>query len=213
MSTISLVLADDHPIVLHGLCDLFEGEPGFKVVDRCANAADALRAVRRHGPDILVLDLRLPDQDGLTVLRTLKAEQLPTRTVILSAFVDERTLVEAVRLGAAGIVLKDSAPARLVECVRRVHAGNVWFDSQLMATSLDRTVREAEAWRTARAVLTDREVEIVRMVSKGLRNKAIAGALELSEGTVKVHLHNIFKKLNLQNRVELVRYAQDQGLV
>jgi DNA-binding NarL/FixJ family response regulator len=210
---ISLVLADDHPIVLRGLSDLFEGEPGFVVLDRCATGADAIRAVGQHTPDVLVLDLLLPDQDGLAVLRTMAAKGLCTKTVILSASIREDAVVEAVRLGVAGIVLKDAAPGELVECVRRVHAGHAWYDSQLMGGSLLRTVRQADAWRTARAVLTDRETEIIRMVADGLRNKAIGDALGVSEGTVKVHVHNIFKKLHLQNRVELVRYAQEMGLI
>jgi len=213
VATIRLVLADDHPIVLRGLCDLFENEPGFQVLEHCASGSAALCAVRQHDPDVLILDLRLPDQDGLTVLRTLKEERRRTRTVLLSALIDEDSVVEAIRHGVAGIILKDSAPADVVECVRRVYGGNVWYDSQLMAGSLDRTVRQAEAWRSARATLTDRELEVVRMVSYGLRNKAIAAALDVSEGTVKVHIHNIFKKLGLQSRVELVRYAQDTGLL
>jgi DNA-binding NarL/FixJ family response regulator len=97
--------------------------------------------------------------------------------------------------------------------VRRVHAGAVWFDSELMARSLERTAGQAEAWQTVRALLTDREIDVVRLVAKGWRNRAIADALHLSEGTVKVHLHNVFAKLNLENRVELARYAERVGLV
>jgi len=212
MPTISLVIADDHPIVLRGLQDLFSGESGFRVVAACASASDAIRAVRELSPDVLVLDLRLPDADGLAVLRTLRAERVTTRTVILSAFIDDNTVVEALRLGAAGILVKDTSPMNVIDCVRRVHAGDVWFDSHVMAQSLVRKAQDGDAWRTARATLTAREIDIVVMVAEGLRNKAIAERLDITEGTVKVHIHNIYKKLDLQSRVDLVRYAQGVGL-
>jgi DNA-binding NarL/FixJ family response regulator len=193
LALISLVLLDDHPIVLRGLSDLFSGEPGFEVLAACASAADAIRAVREFSPNVLVLDLRLPDADGLAVIRTLRSEHVATRMIILSAFIDDNTVIEALRLGAAGIVVKDSPPADLVECVRRVHAGQVWFDSQVMAGSLARTAQSGEAWKAVRATLTAREIEIIRMVSQGLRNKAVADRLGVSEGTVKVHIHNVYR--------------------
>jgi DNA-binding NarL/FixJ family response regulator len=208
-----LVLADDHPIVLKGLSDLFDADSGFQVDECCTTGGAALAAVRRHRPDVLVLDLLLPDQNGLTVLQILKRESLPTRAVLLSAFLDDDAVVEAVRLGAAGIVLKDSPPSDLVACVHRVAAGERWFDGGTLAGTLDRAVRQHDAWRHARVALTEREIEIVRMVARGMRNKAIADALALSEGTVKVHVHNVYRKLDVSNRVELTRFAQQSGLL
>ena len=213
MPSITLVLADDHPIVLHGLHQLFSSESGFEVLATCRDGREALSAVRAHRPDVLVLDLRLPDMDGLSVLRELHEEGSRTRTVVLTAFLDERTVSQAVRLGAAGIVLKDSAPSALLDCVKRVRAGGSWFDADLLAFTLQRTLRRDEAERGIAATLTQREIEIVRMVADGLRNKAIAERLEITEGTVKIHLHNIYTKLGVDGRVDLVRYAQRSQLL
>ena len=210
---ISLVLADDHPIVLHGLTELFSSEAGFSVVATCPDGAAALNAVRKHRPDVLLLDLRLPVMDGLAVLRVLSSEGAKTRTILLTAYVEEQAVTEAMRLDVAGIVLKDTAPQVLLECVRRVRGGGTWFDADLVAATLQHTLRRDAAERRVASVLTRREIEIVRMVADGLRNKAIAARLEITEGTVKIHLHNIYTKLGIDGRVDLVRYAQRAQLL
>jgi len=213
MPPITLVLADDHPIVLHGLHELFRSEPGFSVLAMCRDGSEALTAVRTHRPDVLLLDLRLPVMDGLAVLRSLRDDRLKTRTVLLTAFLDERAVAEAMRLGVAGIALKDSSPSLLLECVRRVRSGGSWFDADLLASTLRHTLRQDDAVHEASATLTKREIEIVRMVAEGLRNKNIAEQLRISEGTVKIHLHNIYTKLEIDGRVDLVRYAQRLHLI
>src|SRR5213596_1131241 len=124
--TIHLVLADDHPIVLDGLESLFRLEPDFQVAARCINGEETLVAVRRHRPDILILDLRMPRGDGLEILRTLRRERLATKVVLLAAALEEDEILEALRLGVRGVVLKELAPQQLVECVRKVHAGEQW---------------------------------------------------------------------------------------
>jgi DNA-binding NarL/FixJ family response regulator len=210
---ISLVLADDHPIVLHGLSQLFRSEAGFTVLATCRDGAAALAAVRTHQPDVLLLDLRLPVMDGLAVLRALADEGAKTRTVLVTAFLEERTVADAIRLDVAGIVLKDSAPSVLLECVRRVRAGGTWFDADLLASTLRQTLRRDAAEQQVAAVLTHREIEIVKMVAESLRNKEIAERLGITEGTVKIHLHNIYTKLDVGGRVDLVRYAQRSQLL
>jgi DNA-binding NarL/FixJ family response regulator len=160
-----------------------------------------------------VLDLRLPGMDGLAVLRSLREGRVKTRVVLLTAFLDERAVTDAVLLGVAGIVLKDSAPSTLVDCVRRVWSGGSWFDTELLASTLRHTLRREHAERQASATLTPREIEIVRMVADGLRNREIAGRLRITEGTVKIHLHNIYTKLEIDGRVDLVRYAQRSQLL
>jgi len=212
MAPITLILADDHPIVLHGLEELFRSERDVHVVAACRDGEQALAAVRAHRPDVLLLDLQLPVQDGLSVLRSLRSENLRTRTVLLSAFLVESAVVQAVRLGVAGIVLKDSTPSVLVECVRRVAAGGSWYDTNLAATTLQHALGPSGAGEAGTG-LTRREMDIVRMVAEGLRNKDIAGQLGISEGTVKIHLHNIYTKLELDGRVDLVRYAQRLHLI
>lgn len=208
MSAIDLVIADDHPIVLAGLDELFRLQPDFRVVARCTDGDATLEAVRHHRPSILVLDVRMPGQDGLAVLRRLREEALSTRVVLLTAALDEDEILEAIRLGVCGVVLKEMAPQMLVQCVREVHAGKQWLDSRSVVRALEKVVRRGELSTT----LTPREVEITRMVAGGLRNKEIAARLGIVEGTVKLHLHNIYEKLGLDGRLELMVYVRDRGI-
>jgi DNA-binding NarL/FixJ family response regulator len=210
--TITLVLADDHPIVLDGLEQLFRLEPDFRVVARCRDGEEALRALREHRPDVLVLDVRMPRLDGLAVLREIRSWDLPTRVVLLTAALDEEHLVEALRLGAGGVVLKEMAPNLLVEAVREVHAGGRWLDKRSFTRALGSLLQEGGGGAREVQALTPRELEIVRMVSRGLRNRAIADQLCISEGTVKIHLHNIYQKTGVDGRLELALYAQGRGL-
>lgn len=212
-SRIRLVLADDHAIVLHGLKRLFEGDPDFEVVSCCRDGAMALDAARSDDCDVLVLDLRMPGVTGLDVLRTLAGEQRRCRTVLLTAVIADDEVDEAVRLGARGVVLKEASPETLLECVRRVHQGEQWIDHETMSRSLDRAMQRESGVREAARVLTPRELEIVRMIALGLRNRAIAERLSISEGTVKIHLHNVYEKLEVDGRMALMLYAQEKQLV
>ena len=204
---IRLVLADDHPIVLHGLQRLFERHLDLQVVASCADGVSALAAVQQEQPDVLVLDLRMPGESGLDVLRKMAAGQVACKTVILTAAVRDADAQEAVRLGAKGLVLKESPPETLVECVRSVYRGETFFERDTAERAF------APSGDGAGEALTPREIEIVRMVGQGLRNKAIAERLSISEGTVKVHLHNIYEKLKVDGRLELVLCAQEKGIV
>jgi RNA polymerase sigma factor (sigma-70 family) len=210
--TIRLVLADDHPLVLDGLLRLFEGEPDVTVVARCGDGEAALRAAREHRPDILVLDLRMPRLDGMGLLRRLAREGLGVRIVLLTAELGEDELLEAVRLGARGVVLKEMAPDLLVRCVRTVHAGGRWLEKEVAGRALERLVAR-EATRPKLEELTPREVELVRLANAGLRNKEIAARLGLTEGTVKVHLHRVYEKLGVASRVELLNRAREHSII
>lgn len=210
---ISLVLADDHPIILDGLEMLFREEQDFQVLARCVNGEETLQAVRHHRPDILILDIRMPGKDGLAVLREIKKDGLPTRAVLLTVGLDEDDLLEAIRLGVRGVVLKEMAPQMLVQCVRKVQAGEQWLEKRSVGRALEKMLLREAGERQVAGVLTPRELEIVRMVAAGLRNKEIADGLSISEGTVKIHLHHIYEKLHLAGRLELALYAQERGLV
>ncbi len=211
--TIRIVLADDHPIVLHGLQQLFERQADFEVVSCCQDGVAALTAVRTHRPDVLVLDLRMPGCNGLDVFRAISEERLGCRSVLLTAAVRDHQVMDAVKLGAMGVVLKESPPETLVECVRSVFGGKPWMERET-ATRAFRTILDREAAvRDAGETLTPREIEIVRMVAQGLRNRVIAERLSISEGTVKVHLHNIYEKFGVDGRLELVLCAQGKGLI
>ena len=212
MKRIRIVLADDHVIVLDGLEQLFRLEPEFEVVARSTTAEAAVKVVQEHRPDVLVLDLVMPGHDGMWVLRELSELNLPTRTVLLTAHVEENRLVEAIRLGVWGVVLKEMAPRMLMECVRKVHAGEKWLEQQSVTRAIERMQkRESEIDRLTR-LLTPRELEIVRLASEGLRNKEIGERLSITEGTVKIHLHNIYEKLGVTGRSQLILYATKHGL-
>ena len=211
--SIRLVLADDHPIVLDGLEQLFRLEKGFEVLARCVNGEETVLAVREHRPDVLILDLQMPGKTGLEVLREMNGEGLPTRVVLLTAALNVDEVLEATRLGVRGVVLKEMAPRLLVQCVRTVHAGGQWLEKRAVGLALDRMLEREAGARELANVLTRREIEIVRMVASGSRNKEIAEKLFISEGTVKVHLHKVCEKLQVDSRVELTLYAKDKGLL
>ena len=211
--TINLVLADDHPIVLRGLAQLFQEDPDIQILAVCPDGEQAIGAVQQHRPDILILDLKMPGRDGLAVLREIRAQRLPTRVVLLTASLEDSEVVEAVRLGADGVVLKETAPEVLLRAVHQVHSGGQWLERRSVGQALQRAVeREAEA-RGVAGVLTAREVEIARLVGSGARNKEIARRLSISEGTVKIHLHNVYDKLKVAGRLELVFYLRKKGLI
>ncbi|HKC47751.1 MAG TPA: response regulator transcription factor [Gemmatimonadales bacterium] len=211
--SIRLVLADDHPIVLDGLETLFRLEPDFEVAARCVSGEETVVAVRRHRPDVLVLDIHMPRKDGLAVLRDLQHDKLPTKVVLLAAVLEEEEVLEALRLGVRGMVLKELAPQMVVQCVRKVHAGEQWLEKHAVSRVVDSLLRREAGEREAANVLTPREIEMVGMVARGLRNKEMSKRLAISEGTVKIHLHHIYRKLKVENRVELILYAQSKRLV
>jgi two-component system, NarL family, nitrate/nitrite response regulator NarL len=211
--SIRLVLADDHPIVLDGLETLFRLEPDFEVAARCVSGEETVVAVRRHRPDVLVLDIHMPRKDGLAVLRDLQHDKLPTKVVLLAAVLEEEEVLEALRLGVRGMVLKELAPQMVVQCVRKVHAGERWLEKHAVTRVVDSLLRREAGEREAANVLTPREIEMVGMVARGLRNKEMSKRLAISEGTVKIHLHHIYRKLKVENRVELILYAQSKRLV
>ena len=209
MNRVRIILADDHRIILDGLEQLFKRESDFEVLATCTNGEDALKAVRELRPDVLVLDVDMPRMDGLSVLRHIHEEQIATRVVLLTATVGDADVLEAMQLGAWGLVLKEAASVRLVQSVRAVHRGQRALDQTLVSRALEKVVRSEDGNR----LLSPRETDVVRMVAVGLRNKEIAHRLSISEGTVKSYLHAIYEKLDVHGRVELTLYAQENGLL
>ena len=207
---VRLVLADDHPIVLEGLSQLFATEHDLQVVACASNGEDALEAVRRLHPDILVLDLRMPRKDGLAVLRELQHDASATKIVVLTAVNDDASL-DAISLGAAGIVLKDMAVSLLVQCVREVHAGGRWMERSIAGRAVGQFINRETRSRRLADILTPREIEVARMVVQGLPSKVVASRLSINEGTAKLHLHHVYAKLKLDGRMALVRYMQNRG--
>jgi two-component system, NarL family, nitrate/nitrite response regulator NarL len=204
---IRVILADDHGIVLNGLKRLFDSDGEFSVVACCRDGDEALQAVQSHDADVLVLDVEMPGRSGLEVLRELGRASSRCRIVLLTAAISDEDMAAAVHLGAQGLVLKESDPETLLDCVRRVHLGDRPIDGATAKKAVKRPARQPVR------VLTPRETEIVQMVAHGLRNRIIGERLSISEGTVKIHLHNIYDKLGVDGRLELVLSAQQKGLV
>jgi len=211
---IQLVLADHHPLMLQGLGNLFREKEEFKVVALCSNAVETIEAVRLHRPDVLVLATNVPGKDSLSIARELLADSLlPTRIVFYAEEIDENQLMDTIRAGVAGIVLKEMDPQLLLQCVRKVHNGEQWMERRAARLSLEKLLRREAGVRDLASHLTPREIEILYLVSEGLSNKAIGDKMCISEGTVKVHLHNMYEKLQLKSRMALLRFAQEKGLI
>ena len=210
---ITVVLADDQPLMLRGLQGLLSSEVDFKVVTLCVTGEEALRSIRAYQPDLAVVDLSMPHRDGLSVLREVNRENLRTRIVLLVASIDEHQMVEARRLGVGGVVLKEMDPSVLLQCLRKVHSGELWVERRAAARALDMLLQREAGVREIGSILTTREVEIARLVASGLRNRCIAQRLCVSEATVKTHLHNIYDKLNVESRGQLILYCTERRIV
>ena len=198
-----LLLADDHPMIRAAIDVLLRGT-GFELVGMAGTGEATIGEVDRLRPDILLLDLQMPDGNGLDVLRRLKAAKSPVRVVMLTAGIDDSALLEAKALKVQGIVLKNSDPAFLLECLESVRDGRSWFDPELA-----KRARQLASGSGRRIPLAPRERQLIGFVRKGLRNREIAEQLGVTEGTVKVYLHAIFEKLGVGNRTELAIRADE----
>ena len=200
-----ILLADDHPMIRTAI-DVLLRDTVYEIAGTAANGEEALQQVEQLEPDILLLDLEMPVTGGMEVVRRLRSRGSKVRVVILTAAIDDASLMEARSLRVQGMVLKNSDPAYLLDCLDRVRAGANWVDPEL-----DGRARELEEafGGTAGPALAPRERELIRHVRQGLRNREIAKELGVTEGTVKVYLHAIFEKLGVKNRTELAIRADD----
>jgi two-component system nitrate/nitrite response regulator NarL len=209
-----ILVADDHAIFRDGLRKLLEGADDVEIVGEASNGVECTKMLAKLKPDILLLDLRMPEKDGLGVLEEVNFDSLPTRVIVLTAAEDDRDVVRAMRLGARGVVLKQSASDLLLKSIRKVADGEIWLDNRMTSEVIDAFKKSAEAGqRREKPLLSDREKEIVQLVAQGFRNREIGEKLFISEQTVKNHLHNIFDKLGVSDRLELALYAIHHRLI
>jgi len=222
---IRIVVADDHPIFRDGLCKLLALEDDFEVVAQAQDGRQVLEVLQQLEPDILLLDLKMPGLDGLATLQRLQVSKGRTRVIVLTASDDKNEFVQAMKLGTSGIVLKQTATDQLIKSIRKVHAGEIWLDSHTTAAVIRQFVANEDAAppppqplpgvpgrERERSPLSQREREIVALVAQGFKNKEMAEKMFISEQTVKNHLHNIFDKLGVSDRLELALYAIHNNL-
>ncbi|MCI1261681.1 MAG: response regulator transcription factor [Tetrasphaera jenkinsii] len=214
---IRVVLVDDDPMVRTGLGLILGGDPGITIVAEAVDGEDAVRVVAEHRPDVVLMDIRMPRRDGLSATEAILATPDPPRILVLTTFDADDLVLKALRAGAAGFLLKDTPPARLVEAVRAVAAGQPMLSpsvtAQLIAAVAQPELGAAQSARTAAegklATLTDREVEVAQAIGRGLSNQEIAGELYMSVATVKAHVGRLFTKLDVDNRVQIAILVHD----
>ena len=206
---IKIALADDHTIFRDGLRRLLQLEPDFDIVAEAEDGSDVPDILRDQSPDILLLDLKMPGLDGLSVLQRLQAQKHKTKIIVLTASDDEGEYVQAMKYGTCGIVLKQTATDLLIKSIRKVYEGEIWLDAKTTAAVMRQFASPADPGPRERDKprLSNREREIVALVAQGFKNKEIAERMFISEQTVKNHLHNIFDKLGVSDRLELALYA------
>jgi two-component system nitrate/nitrite response regulator NarL len=208
---ITVVLAQHHPMMMAGMEQLLSADPDLRVVARCASAEQMVRAIREHKPEVVVSDYALPNFRGLAVLRDLNGELKHTRIILLAESIQQDELLEAMGLGVKGVILKEMPGATLVRCIHKVVAGGVWLENPSASAAIETLLQRQAGAREIVSVLTPREIATLRAIASGMRNKDAALALGIAEGTVKIHLHRMYEKLNVTGRLELVLYARDRG--
>jgi DNA-binding NarL/FixJ family response regulator len=206
MRCTSVVIADRHPVVLQGLTNVLTAESGFKVVACCSDGTDCIEAIRSLVPDIAILDISLPGLTGLEILTIANSESLPTRMVFFTASVEDRELIVSAAAGAYGVILKDVAPEILVQSLRGIADGQ----RLLPLPTVPREQGNVANTENVLTVLTERERQIMRLVSGGLSNKEIGRRLNITDGTIKQHLHHIYQKLEISNRTVLAAFVISQ---
>ncbi|WP_029138729.1 response regulator transcription factor [Nakamurella lactea] len=213
---IRVLLADDQPIVRAGVARILSPDDGFEVVAECGDGSAVAEAVLRTRPDVVLMDIRMPELDGIAATRLLQATEQPPAVLVLTTFDDDEVLWGAVEAGAAGFVLKDTTAADLIAATTAVAGGGAWFDPAVtprLLAAYRRAVIPAARQRRALDRLSDRETEVLRRMARGATNKEVAEALFVSEATVKSHVGAIFAKLGVRDRPAAIVFAFDHGVV
>ncbi len=201
-----VLIADDHPIILSGAAALLRGTR-FDVVAKFVTGAEVLAGMAEVEPDILVLDVQMPECTGLNVLRILRGRNDTRPVILLTAGIDDRQAMDAIAMGVNGLVLKGTAPETLLECLEVVSSGGRWIDPTILEDALTAAAR-GQASQASWSSLSPRERSVAELVITGLRNREIAVRLGITEGTVKVHLYKVYEKLGIRSRTELVLQAK-----
>ena len=206
-----VVIADQQPLMLEGLAQVLRAIPA-STVERCRTGAELLSALLKRQPDLAILDVRLGDPDGLAVLREVRGRGLQIPAILVTGPLRDTEVLEGIHLGIRGLVAKDAPIDEVAHCVRSVLEGGTSLDQSLVGRAMAALLTRETALRELAQVLTAREMQVLQMVVAGTRPREAAGQLGVSEGTLKVHLHHIYQKLNVATRDQLIVHARDKGL-
>ncbi len=209
--TIRILIADDHAVVREGLRTLIGTEPGMQVIAEAADGIEAVRQARALQPDVILMDMVMPRQDGLGAIREIKSQDPGARILVLTSFSDDEKVFPAIKSGALGYLLKNASPNALLKAIRDVHRGEPSI-SPAIANKLMREMQRSSDLPPTESPLTEREVDVLRLLAQGLSNQEIAEKLFIGEGTVRTHVSNILSKLHLANRTQAALYALREGL-
>jgi NarL family two-component system response regulator LiaR len=207
-TNIRLLIADDHPVVREGLLGLLSFKPGFEVVGEAEDGDEAVLQARRLEPDVILMDLEMPRKNGLEAIREIIAVNPDAKILVLTSFTEDKKIFAALDAGALGCLLKDSSPQELIRAIRDVHQGELALHPVVARKMLQDQQPAADADNP----LTDRELEVLKLMAQGLDNHDIAAQLVISLPTVRSHVTNILSKLNLSNRTQAVLYALREGI-
>lgn len=206
---IRVLIADDHPIVRSGVKNAFRDAENIEVAGEATNADDALRMCRSLKPDVLILDIHMPGIKAVQLLHSLRGEELPTRALILTAYSDPENVSGMLKAGATGYLVKDEEPETILEAVSTVAAGHSWISPLAMKALLEDLPDDDAAGEDA---LSERELDVLRLLAQGLDNASIAAVLTIAEGTVKNHITSIYEKIGAHSRAEAVAWAWKHGM-
>jgi len=210
-NSISVLIVDDQIIVRKGIRALLTTEPGLQVVGEAATGVDAVREAARLNPDVIVMDLVMPEMDGIEAISQITAQHPTIRILVLTSFAADDKVFPAIKAGALGYLLKDSSPEELVQAIRQVHRGESSLHPAIARKLLQELARPPQHMQTLEP-LTEREVTVLRLIARGLSNQEIADDLVISEATVRTHVSNILSKLHLASRTQAALFALREGL-
>lgn len=212
MTPIRLMLVDDHTVVRDGLASMLSSQEDFEVAGHANNGREAVERVAALQPDVILMDLRMPEMGGVEAMHAISSERPDTRFIVLTTYDDDDHLFQAIEAGAKGFLLKDTSREDLFEAVRAVHRGESGIEPGVAARVLDRFVQLSRE-ETHAPLLSERELEVLQLMAKGSANKEIAAMLTISDSTVKTHIANIFQKLDVRGRTEAVTHALQAGII
>jgi NarL family two-component system response regulator LiaR len=208
---IRILIADDHAVVREGVRTLIGTEPGMEVIGEATDGVEAVQMARALRPDVILLDMVMPRKDGLEVISEIKREDPAAHILVLTSFSDDDKVFPAIKAGALGYLLKNASPQALLQAIRDVHRGEPSMSSAI-ASKLVLELQQSSDLPPTEEPLTEREMDVLRLVAHGLTNQEIADKLVLGEGTVRTHVSSILKKLHLANRTQAALYALREGL-